>query len=84
MLRSSTTAVPWEAKLRIRSCSMEDIFFVTSAMRIAQSTSSTLCRMDFTMCSESLVLGLCIPGVSMKTYCVSPLVSTPFMRFRVV
>ena len=39
---------------------------------------------DFTISSESLVLGLCIPGVSIKTYCISPLVSIPFIFVRVV
>ena len=48
------------------------------------SMSATASFTAFSMCPLSLVVGLCRPGVSMKTICVSPTVLMPVMRVRVV
>ena len=73
-----------DLKLSARFSSIFESCFVASIIKIATSTSSMLFLTDFTISSESLVLGLCIPGVSIKTYCISPFVSIPFIFVRVV
>ena len=84
LFNSKITFVPFSSNERISFCSTGDIFLVTSAIRIAQSPSSTDERIDFTIRSPNFVRAFIIPGVSINTYCVSLCVSTPLIRFRVV
>ena len=68
----------------ISSTSMALLSNVASTTISAISTSSTVLLTELIIKSPSFVLGLCIPGVSIKIICSSFSVKTPIILLRVV
>ena len=71
---------------KLRSAAVSDALSGTSHSTTKRMTSvpPAAASADFIIYSPSRVFGLCSPGVSVNTYCVSPFVRIPVMRLRVV
>ena len=71
---------------KLRSAAVSEALSGTSHSTTNKITSvpPAAASADFIIYSPSSVFGLCSPGVSVNTYCVSPFVRMPVMRLRVV
>ncbi len=81
---TKTAGMPEALNFSIKSSAAAETSRPASMTRAHASTLDTDSLTDFTIYSPKRFFGFKSPGVSIKTSCVSPSVSTPVMRVRVV